>query len=130
MKKYVRIEEQRVAEIVSLSMQPSEVYHPSLEWIDISALADAPEVGYIYREGKFTAPVVESKNVTLMASAMYTILMEEAANIIAPLQDAVDINIATEEEITRLAEWKKYRVLLSRINIQDAPDIEWPAKPL
>jgi len=129
MKNYARIENQHVAEIVSLSVQPSEIYHPSLEWIDITSLAEVPEVGYLYNDGRFAAPAVKTENAVLVAKATHTLLMEEANNAIAPLQDAVDINIATDEEVTRLAEWKKYRVLLSRVNMQNAPDIEWPTKP-
>lgn len=48
---------------------------------------------------------------------------------IAPLQDAVDLGIATGEEKARLQEWKKYRVLLSRVDTSTAPDIEWPLEP-
>lgn len=44
-------------------------------------------------------------------------------------QDAVDAGIATEEETTALSEWKKYRVLLNRINPDEAPDINWPDIP-
>ncbi|MBL7457208.1 tail fiber assembly protein, partial [Escherichia coli] len=31
---------------------------------------------------------------------------------------------------THLSAWKKYRVLLSRIQPEDAPDIEWPPLPV
>ncbi|WP_173571477.1 tail fiber assembly protein, partial [Escherichia coli] len=48
----------------------------------------------------------------------------------APLQDAADLEIATEEEISLLEAWKKYRVLLNRVNTTTAPDIEWPAVPV
>ncbi|MDI0552840.1 tail fiber assembly protein, partial [Escherichia coli] len=48
---------------------------------------------------------------------------------IAPLQDAVDLEIATEEETSLLEAWKKYRVLLNRIDTSTAPDIEWPEIP-
>ncbi|MCE7685092.1 tail fiber assembly protein, partial [Escherichia coli] len=48
----------------------------------------------------------------------------------APLQDAVDLEIATEEEASLLAAWKKYRVLLNRVDTSVAPDIEWPAVPV
>lgn len=41
-------------------------------------------------------------------------------------QDAVDVGIATEEETTALAEWKKYRVLLMRVNTTDPV---WPTPP-
>lgn len=46
-----------------------------------------------------------------------------------PLQDAVDLNIATEAERQQLTAWKKYRVLLNRVDTSKAPDIEWPKAP-
>ncbi|EMZ5628170.1 tail fiber assembly protein, partial [Enterobacter roggenkampii] len=44
-------------------------------------------------------------------------------------QDAVDADIATAEETAALAEWKKYRVLLMRVDTPKAPAIEWPTPP-
>ncbi|EEV4001967.1 phage tail protein [Escherichia coli] len=41
----------------------------------------------------------------------------------------VDLEIATEEETLLLEAWKKYRVLLNRVDTSTAPDIEWPALP-
>jgi len=129
MKTYARIEEQRVVEIVSLSVEPSVIYHPSLEWIDITSLPAPPEIDYHYSNGQFAVPAITPENAAVMASMTLNILMEEAKKNIVPLQDAVDINIATDEEIMRLAEWKKYRVILSRIDTKKAPDIYWPVKP-
>ncbi|ENO0674863.1 tail fiber assembly protein, partial [Escherichia coli] len=57
-------------------------------------------------------------------------LMQAANEHIAPLQDAVDLEIATEEENSLLEAWKKYRVLLNRVNTTTAPDIEWPVAPI
>ncbi|EHH6603082.1 tail fiber assembly protein [Escherichia coli] len=34
----------------------------------------------------------------------------------APLLDAVELGIATDEETSLLAAWKKYRVLLNRVD--------------
>ncbi len=56
-------------------------------------------------------------------------LMQVASEHIAPLQDAVDLEIATEEENSLLEAWKKYRVLLNRVDTSTAPDIEWPEEP-
>ncbi|MBN4696152.1 tail fiber assembly protein [Escherichia coli] len=56
-------------------------------------------------------------------------LMQVASEHIAPLQDAVDLEIATEEETSLLTAWKKYRVLLNRIDTSTAPDIDWPTIP-
>lgn len=56
-------------------------------------------------------------------------LMQVASEHIAPLQDAVELELATEEEVAKLAAWKKYRVLLNRIDTSTAPDIVWPEIP-
>lgn len=56
-------------------------------------------------------------------------LLVEATKEIAPLQDAIDLDIATDEESALLKEWKKYRVLLNRIDTSLASDIEFPEKP-
>ncbi|MGQ3910899.1 tail fiber assembly protein [Enterobacter hormaechei] len=46
---------------------------------------------------------------------------------IAWRQDAVDAGIATEEESAALLEWKKYRVLLMRV---DTTNPVWPTPPV
>ena len=56
-------------------------------------------------------------------------LMASAAKAMAPLQDAVKLGIATEEEAALLRRWEIYRVQLYRINPQDAPEIDWPVAP-
>lgn len=63
---------------------------------------------------------------------------EEAARLraiadaaIAPLQDAVDLEEATELEAAMLKDWKRYRVALNRLPDQVGypTDITWPALP-
>lgn len=56
-------------------------------------------------------------------------LLADANPVIATLQDAVDLEMATDKEITLLTAWKKYRVLLSRIDTSDPENIVWPDKP-
>lgn len=53
-------------------------------------------------------------------------LKAQADYEIAWRQDAVDAAIATNEETTTLVEWKKYRVLLMRV---DTAKPEWPTPP-
>ncbi len=50
---------------------------------------------------------------------------------IAPLQDAVDIDEATDDETALLTAWKKYRVLLNRVPAQAGypTTIDWPVAP-
>ena len=73
----------------------------------------------------------EPTQVELVAQAedKRTALMEEANASITPLQDAADLDIATDEEMESLGAWKKYRVLLNRVDTSKVPDIEWPDKP-
>ncbi|EHL81786.1 tail fiber assembly protein [Citrobacter portucalensis] len=56
-------------------------------------------------------------------------LLALATSKIAPLQDAVDLDIATEAEAVLILAWKKYRVLLNRIKPNDAPYNNWPDMP-
>ncbi|EJB5589363.1 tail fiber assembly protein [Salmonella enterica] len=53
-------------------------------------------------------------------------LLQIASGKIAPLQDAVDLGLATDEEKSQLAEWKKYRVLVNRV---DTSSPIWPEIP-
>ena len=55
--------------------------------------------------------------------------LAEAASQLSYLQDAIDSQIASEQEAQLLVEWKKYRVLINRIDIELAPNIEWPNQP-
>ena len=49
--------------------------------------------------------------------------IQEFSEYIAPLQDAVDLEIATEEERSLLEAWNKYRVLLNRVDTSTVPDM-------
>lgn len=53
----------------------------------------------------------------------------KANSIIDTLQDAIDYKMATDNEKELLVEWKKYRVLLNRINPEDVLNIDWPVEP-
>jgi len=63
------------------------------------------------------------------ASVKKNQLLAEATTQISYLQDAVDSQIASEQEMQLLAEWKKYRVLVNRIDIELAPNINYPETP-
>jgi hypothetical protein len=56
-------------------------------------------------------------------------LMGVAKDKIAPLQYAVDLQMETQEEQAFLLAWKKYCVLLNRVDCSKAPDIDWPKAP-
>ncbi|HBY9736716.1 phage tail fiber assembly protein [Klebsiella pneumoniae] len=50
----------------------------------------------------------------------------QVSDDITILQDAVNLNMATDDEKSRLIALQAYRVLLSRVDTSLAPDIVWP----
>lgn len=78
---------------------------------------------FIFKDGEIIAALVDH---VAEARSKKQELLTQANNVIATLQDAVDLNMSTEEENIRLIEWKRYRVLLSRVD-PNKPD--WPPKP-
>lgn len=69
----------------------------------------------------------------LVKSVQKTIdyLLSKAELKIAPLQDAVDLGIATTEETASLTAWKTYRVAVNRVPTQSGypTTIDWPPMP-
>lgn len=63
------------------------------------------------------------------ANATKSELIKSASEQIEPLQDAVVLDMATDDEIARFNEWRKYRVLLTRVDTSTAPAIVWPDMP-
>ncbi|EPT7693744.1 tail fiber assembly protein [Escherichia coli] len=102
----------------------------------ISELGSLPEnVTWLSPEGEYqkwngTAWVKDTEAEKLFrireAEEKKTRLIQEATDNITILQDAVNFEMATDEEVSMLSSWKKYRVLVSRIDINTAPDIVWP----
>lgn len=58
-------------------------------------------------------------------------LLAIATDAIAPLQDAIDLDIATPAETALLTQWKQYRVDVNRVQNQAQYPrvIDWPAPP-
>lgn len=78
---------------------------------------------FLFVDGEITAAPVDY---AAEAQRNKLELLTQANNVIATLQDAVDLNMATDEETANLLEWKKYRVLLSRVDVKKPV---WPPLP-
>lgn len=61
--------------------------------------------------------------------AIFSARLRDAADKIQTLLDAVNLDMATDEEKTQLTAWKKYRVLLSRADADTQSPEEWPQPP-
>lgn len=89
-------------------------------------------IGGQYKNDVFIPPAAQMRSrddSVAEAEQMKTTLLAEAAMVIDPLQDAVDMGIATDEEQSLLPVWKKYRVMVRRVDVSLAPVIAWPEKP-
>lgn len=116
--------------------QRGDVYAVSMLWpVDMSvvemAVDDCPadcqaDGTWRYTDGRIEKIPVDN---IAVAENKKSQLMADANAAIAPLERAVKLEMATDEEVERLNEWERYSVLLSRVNPEDAPDIVWPEKP-
>jgi hypothetical protein len=108
--------------------------------IDISdelyhSLLDGNMAGMIIVTGENGLPELQQRpapsvdELRAMAEQQKLSLRSKADSEIGWRQDAVDAGIATDEETAALAEWKKYRVLLMRVDTSITPDINWPVQP-
>lgn len=77
------------------------------------------------------APPLSDEVIGARNAAQREALMQLATERINPLQDAVDLDMATPAERTALTEWKTYRVALNRLS--GAPGypvtVVWPDQP-
>ncbi|OZI14897.1 phage tail protein [Sodalis-like symbiont of Philaenus spumarius] len=89
----------------------------------------APNRKWCFIDGEIVPRVYTADELREQATHKRDYLLEQGAKIIAPLQDAVDLDMATDTEKAALLAWKKYRVLLNRLDISSAPDIDWPNPP-
>lgn len=116
--------------------QRGDVYAVSMLWpVDMSvvemAVDDCPadcqaDGTWRYTDGRIEKIPVDN---IAVAENKKSQLMADANAAIAPLERAVKLGMATDEEVERLNVWERYSVLLSRVKSEDAPDIEWPEKP-
>ncbi|PHM59116.1 tail fiber assembly protein [Xenorhabdus stockiae] len=82
-----------------------------------------------YINGKIVPREYTKNELTIQAQEKKKKLLNKANEAILPLQDAVELNIATEREIKTLVEWKKYRVMINRIDCINIEKTEWPEEP-
>ena len=112
---------------------PDDVIEISERWY--SYLLEGQTAGEVVAPNEYGQPVLvnppEPTQAELIdqAEATKAALMVTASAAIAPLEDAGELGIATEDEVAALIRWKRYRVMLSRLDISTAPSIEWPELP-
>jgi hypothetical protein len=136
--KYITVDS--VGNIMGMYLSEEDI--PTVSGITTAELSDedwqSVGPGYTYVDGVLIAPtpktpeeILAEQNAGKVAvnTAKKAELIATATDRISVLQDAVDLDMATDNEITMLKTWKAYRVLLSRINASVAESISWPSAP-
>lgn len=112
---------------------PDDVTSVSDRWYQ--CLIQGQSEGKIITVNEYGQPVLSEpapptyEQLIQEAETRKTALMQAASDAIAPLQDADELGIATDEEADLLTRWKHYRVMLNRLDMSAAPSIDWPALP-
>jgi len=115
-----------VINVVS-AITPGDLNYPASDVIDIGDLS--VERGYIFSGDKFSAPP-KTKDEEIAAAYQEKIrLTSSAREIISTLQADLLLGEISDDNKARLIKWRAYLRLLEAINIQDAPDINWPESP-
>ncbi|MBV7558832.1 tail fiber assembly protein [Enterobacter sp. ENT02] len=108
------------------------VYITRLGALPADVTTIAPDGNYMRWDGEGWEKDMEAERTAAVsfAESEKKRLMQEATLTIETLQDAIVLGAATENEVSMLAAWKKYRVCLSRVSPNVAPKIEWPVLPM
>ncbi len=94
---------------------------------DITANRRADDSGkWMFKDGAVVKRIYTADEQQQQAESQKAALLSEAESVIHPLERAVRLNMATDEERTRLETWERYSVLVSRV---DTTKPEWPQKP-
>lgn len=135
MARYAQLRDGRVVELIETDLDISTLYHPSLIWTQYDGRTNVAEgwdaaqdddgqwVLSPHIEPPPAADVILAEN-----SAMRDGLLGIATLAIAPLQDAIDLGEATDNEVAMLKKWKQYRVAVNRMNLTIL-NPGWPSQP-
>lgn len=98
-----------------------------VELPDITANRRADISGkWMFKDGAVVKRIYTADEQQQQAESQKAALLSEAESVIQPLERAVRLNMATDEERTRLESWERYSVLVNRV---DTAKPEWTQKP-
>ena len=117
-------------EICAINKDASAICPEGGSIVEIESLPDGADGdgGWQFVDGSIIPRTYTTGELTVQAEQKKQRLLADAAKAIAPLQDAVDIGVATPEEETRLKAWKKFRVNVNRIDTAQLP-VTFPPMP-
>ncbi|QXB91609.1 tail fiber assembly protein [Providencia rettgeri] len=135
----VRSEDDSKWEIVTDNREKTAYSTETRQPLEVDFIGDLPDTLTLLEpktefdkwNGKNWVTDTEAQKVAFIAQAEQekSQRLDEANRVITDLQDAIDVSLALDGDAEKLQEWKKYRVLLNRVDTATAPEIDWPEKP-
>ncbi|ENN3590836.1 tail fiber assembly protein [Escherichia coli] len=116
--------------IVTVSKDVSTINPEGLSVVEVSYITANRRAdnngNWMFLDGKVVKREYTKQELQQQAELQKATLLSEAESVIQPLERAVRLNMATNEERARLESWERYSVLVSRV---DTANPEWPQKP-
>ncbi|EFS2935262.1 tail fiber assembly protein [Escherichia coli] len=116
--------------IVTISKDVSTINPEGLSVVEVSDITENRRAdndgNWMFLDGKVVKREYTEQALQQQAELQKAALLSAAESVIQPLERAVRLNMATNEERARLESWERYSVLVSRV---DTAKPEWPQKP-
>jgi len=132
---FARIDGGVVVELIELDdgCDVADYFTPQLveSLVNVSSQNPQPSAGWVYDANGFSIPVQAAMTADQIKGTNTRArddLLNAAGLSIDPLQDAVDLGIATSDEAAQLTVWKQYRVAVGRVDLSVANPV-WPSPP-
>ncbi|MGK3261742.1 tail fiber assembly protein, partial [Escherichia coli] len=81
---------------------------------------------WVFRDNSVVKRIYSDTELQQQAESKKAALLSHAESVIATLERAVKLNMATDEERAKLEAWERYSVLVYRV---DTAKPEWPEEP-
>ncbi|HEB0857143.1 TPA: tail fiber assembly protein [Citrobacter freundii] len=127
-KKYSLAIENDTGVIRSISEDASRLYPGGLTVVDVDNIPDGCDIygGWVFDGEKVIPRQYTDEELKRQAEEKKKALLVDADAAIAPLERAVRLGMATDDEKRRIEAWERFSVLVSRVNTSKPV---WPIPP-
>ncbi|EKQ7213518.1 tail fiber assembly protein [Citrobacter freundii] len=127
-KKYSLAIENDTGVIRSISKDASRLYPGGLTVVDVDSIPAGCNIfgGWVFDGEKVIPRQYTDEELKRQAEEKKQTLLTEASSVISPLERAVRLGMATDEENRRIEAWERYSVMVNRV---DTSNPEWPTPP-
>ena len=114
--------------VVSISNDVSTLWPVGASVAEIETLPDGVDINgsWVFRDNSVVKRIYSDTELQQQAESKKAALLSHAESVIATLERAVKLNMATDEEREKLEAWERYSVLVYRV---DTAKPEWPEEP-